>query len=103
MPSTLLQALRRERGGEVFEASVPQKALEDALAALAASGECQGVELVEEIAEAPRVDVPEHVIGEVVRGLLSNALDALKGRDGRRDLGAHRALSHRRRQSRGAD
>ena len=32
--STLLQALRRERGGEVFDASIPQKALEDALSAL---------------------------------------------------------------------
>jgi two-component system C4-dicarboxylate transport sensor histidine kinase DctB len=37
--------------------------------------------LVEEIADAPRVDVPEHVIGEVVRCLLSNALQALKGRN----------------------
>jgi two-component system C4-dicarboxylate transport sensor histidine kinase DctB len=27
------------------------------------------------------VDVPEHVIGEVARGLLSNALRALKGRE----------------------
>ena len=27
------------------------------------------------------MDVPEHVIAEVVRGLLNNALDALKGRD----------------------
>ena len=79
--STLLQALRRERGGEVFEASVPQKALEDALAALRPAAKSQGVKLVEEIAEAPRVDVPEHVVGEVVRGLLSNALEALKGRE----------------------
>ncbi len=75
--TTLLQALRRERGGEVFEASVPQKALEDALAALGPSAAAQGVKLVEEIAEAPRVDVPEHVVGEVVRGLLNNALQAL--------------------------
>jgi two-component system C4-dicarboxylate transport sensor histidine kinase DctB len=79
--STLLQALRRERGGEVFDASVPQKALEDALQALRNATESQGVRLVKEIAEAPRVDVPEHVVGEVVRGLLSNAFEALKGRD----------------------
>jgi two-component system C4-dicarboxylate transport sensor histidine kinase DctB len=77
---TLLQALRRERGGEVFDASVPQKALEEALLALRPSASNQGVQLVEEIAEAPRVDVPEHVIGEVVRGLLGNALEALRGR-----------------------
>ncbi len=79
--STLLQALRRERGGEIFDASTPQKALDEALRALRPLAESQGVRLVEEIAEAPRVDVPEHVIGEVVRGLLSNALRALEGRD----------------------
>ncbi len=78
---TLLQALRRERGGEVFEASVPRKALEDALAALRPATEGQGVRLVEDFAEVPRVDVPEHVVTEVVRGLLGNAQDALKGRD----------------------
>jgi two-component system C4-dicarboxylate transport sensor histidine kinase DctB len=78
--TTLLQALRRERGAEIFEASVPQKALEEALAAMRASAKNQDVELVEEIAEAPRVDVPEHVVGEVVRCLLSNALQALKER-----------------------
>jgi signal transduction histidine kinase len=79
--TTLLQALRRERGSEIFEASAPQKALEEALAALRPLAESQGVRLVEEIAEAPRVEVPEHVIGEVARGLLSNALLALKGRE----------------------
>jgi signal transduction histidine kinase len=79
--STLLQALRRERGGEVFDASIPQKAMAEALGALRPSAESQGVRVVEEIAEAPRVDVPEHVVAEVVRGLLSNGLEALKGRD----------------------
>jgi signal transduction histidine kinase len=77
---TLLQALRRERGGEVFEASIPRKALEDALAALRPATESQGVKLVEEFAEVPRVDVPAHVVTEVVRGLMSNAREALKGR-----------------------
>jgi signal transduction histidine kinase len=79
--TTLLQALRRERGGEIFDASIPQKALEEALAALRSSAKSQGVELIEEIGEAPRVDVPEHVVGEVARCLLSNALQALKERD----------------------
>jgi two-component system C4-dicarboxylate transport sensor histidine kinase DctB len=79
--TTLLQALRRERGSEVFEASEPQKALEEALSALRPSAQSQGVELVNEFGDAPRVDVPEHVVGEVVRGLLSNALQALKGRE----------------------
>jgi signal transduction histidine kinase len=79
--STLLQALRRERSGEVFDPSIPQKALEEALQALRPSADSRGVTLMEEIAEAPRVDVPEHVVGEVVRGLLNNAIHALEGRD----------------------
>ncbi len=80
--STLLQALRRERGGEIFDPSIPQKALEEALHALRPLADSRGVRLVEELAEAPRVDVPEHVVGEVVRGLLNNAIHALEGRDG---------------------
>jgi two-component system C4-dicarboxylate transport sensor histidine kinase DctB len=76
---TLLQALRRERAGEIFEASDPRKALKEATAALKPAAMSRGVMLVEEFAEAPRVDVPEHVIAEVVRGLLNNAFDALKG------------------------
>lgn len=79
---TLLQALRRERASEVFVPPAPCEALEEALAALLSSVNEQGVRLVREIAEVPRVDVPGHVVSEVVRGLLSNALDALKGREG---------------------
>jgi signal transduction histidine kinase len=78
---TLLQALRRERGSEVFAPSAPSEALEDALAALRSSANEQGVRLVQEIADVPRVNLPGHVVSEVVRSLLSNALDALKGRE----------------------
>src|ERR1022692_5247921 len=75
---TLLQALRRERGGEVFAPSAPSEALEEALAALLPAAHEQGVRVVQEIADVPRVNLPGHVVNEVVRGLLSNALDALK-------------------------
>jgi len=78
---TLLQALRRERGGEVFAPSAPFEALQEALAALLSSAHEQGIRVVQEIAEVPRVNAPGHVVSEVVRGLLSNALDALKGRE----------------------
>lgn len=78
---TLLQALRRERGGEVFDASEPRKALEEAIAAFRPKAKELGVRLVDEMGEAPRVDVPEHVVGEVARCLLSNALHALEGRE----------------------
>jgi len=80
--TTLLQALRRERGSVIFEAAAPQEAIEEALAALRPSAKDQNVEVIEEIGETPRVDVPEHVIAEIVRGLLSNGLKALKGQNG---------------------
>jgi signal transduction histidine kinase len=79
---TLLQALRRERGGEVFEPSAPSEALEEALAALIPLAQERGVRVIQELAEAPRVNLPGHVVSEVARGLLSNALEALQGRDG---------------------
>jgi signal transduction histidine kinase len=78
---TLLKALRRERGGEVFDASIPQKAIEEAIAAFRPTAKAQGVTLTEDFSEAPRVDVPEHVVGEVIRSLISNALEALKNRE----------------------
>jgi two-component system C4-dicarboxylate transport sensor histidine kinase DctB len=78
---TLLQALRRERGGEVFTASDPAETLQDALAAVRPSAEGPGVRIVEELAEVPRVNLPEHVLSEVIRGLLVNALEALQGRE----------------------
>jgi signal transduction histidine kinase len=78
---TLLQALRRERGAEVFEPSDPAEVLSEALAALRPSAETQGIRLVLEMTEAPRVNVPEHVLGEVVRGLIANALQELQSRE----------------------
>ena len=79
--STLLQALRRERGSEVFAPSAPSEALDEARAALGSRANEEGIRIVQEIADVPRVDLPGHVVSEVVRGLLSNALDALKGRE----------------------
>ena len=88
---TLLQALRRERANEVFEPSIPAKALAEAIEAIKARASSLGIEIAEEIGEAPRVDVPEHVVAEVVRGLIANSLKALDGcekfrRHGRRAL-----------------
>ena len=78
--TTLLQALRRERSREVFDACVPQKPLTEAIAAIRPRAEHQQAAIIDEIADAPRVDVPEHVVGEVVRALLCNSLEALKER-----------------------
>lgn len=81
---TLLQALRRERASEVFDPSLPAKTLADAVQAVKASADAKGIDIVKEIGEAPRVDVPDHVVAEVVRGLLTNSLKALEdGKGGR--------------------
>ena len=78
--TTLLQALRRERSREVFDPAAPQKALTEAAAVIRSRAEGQSVDVLEEIADVPRVDVPEHVMSEVIRALLINSLEALKGR-----------------------
>lgn len=78
--TTLLQALRRERSREVFEPCVPQKPLTETVEALRPSAANYDVQIIADIPDTPRVDVPEHVIAEVVRGLLVNAVDALRGR-----------------------
>jgi signal transduction histidine kinase len=77
---TLLQALRRERGVEVFDPASPAEVLNEVLAAMAAMAEHEGARLVTQRAEAPRVNLPAHVISEVVRGLIANAIQALRGR-----------------------
>lgn len=79
---TLLQALRRERGSDVLSPSDAGAALEEAVGALRPAAESHSVRLLEEVSEVPRVNVPEHVVSEVVRGLVSNAIEALKGLDG---------------------
>lgn len=78
--TTLLQALRRERSREVFEPCVPQKALIEVVEALQPSAASARVQMIADIPNTPRVDVPEHVIAEVIRGLLVNAIEALRGR-----------------------
>lgn len=77
---TLLQALRRERGSETFDPAVPSQALREAVGVFTSKAETRNVRLIEQIGDAPRVNVPEHVVAEVVRGLLSNAFTALEGR-----------------------
>ena len=79
--ATLLQALRRERRADVFEASDIQKMLADVIQTTTSETERQGILLEFETGDAPRVDVPEHVVSEVVRGLLNNAIHALKNKE----------------------
>jgi signal transduction histidine kinase len=78
---TLLRALRRERGEEAFVASVPAEAMREAIAALGPSAESQGVRIELETPDVARVNLPDQVVSEVVRGLMCNAMEALKGRE----------------------
>ncbi len=75
---TLLQALRRERSSDVFEPCDLSNPIEESVVALRAHAKTQGIEILFQPSDIPHVDVPEHVIAEVVRGLLNNALAALK-------------------------
>jgi two-component system C4-dicarboxylate transport sensor histidine kinase DctB len=77
---TLLQALRRERGAEGFDPSAPSQAVGEAAGAQKASAREHGVRLVLETPEVPLVNLPEHVVSEVARGLIANSIEALRGR-----------------------
>ncbi|MDE3164842.1 MAG: HAMP domain-containing histidine kinase [Acidobacteriota bacterium] len=79
---TLFRALRRERGAETFAPCVPADAIQEATRALAPSAEGAGVRILVETLDVPRVEVPDHAVSEVLRGLLSNAITALSGREG---------------------
>jgi len=75
---TLLPALRRERGEQTFSPCSPSDVLEEIQRSLGPSIEKQMVELVIQTAEAPPVNLPEHVLAECIRALVSNALEALR-------------------------
>lgn len=77
---TLLPALRRERGAQTFSPCGPADALKQIQVSLGSVVEKRGVKLVLEPAEVPPVNLPEHVLAECLRALVSNALDALDGR-----------------------
>ena len=79
---TLLPALRRERGAQTFSPCGPADVLKETVASLGSAAEKRGVKLVPEPAEVPPVNLPEHVLAECLRALVSNSLDAL---DKRRD------------------
>jgi C4-dicarboxylate-specific signal transduction histidine kinase len=78
--STLLPALRRERGAQTFSPCAPADVLRETIASLGSAAENRGVKLMAEPAEVPPVNLPEHVLAECLRALISNALDALNER-----------------------
>ena len=78
--STLLPALRREHGAQTFSPCGPGRCAKGDPVSLGSSAAKCGVDLLLESAEAPPVNLPEHVLGECLRALVSNALDALQER-----------------------
>ncbi len=75
---TLLPALRRERGAQTFSPCRLAEVLEQTVASLASAAGKRSVKLVPESADVPPVNLPEHVLSECLRALVSNALDALQ-------------------------
>ena len=75
---TLLPALKQGRSDATFEPAQPSDAIARAVAALEPTARENGTLLHFEPVEAPRVNVPSHVIEEIVRALVTNAMQALK-------------------------
>lgn len=79
---TLLPALRQSQGGGTFEPAMPGEVAARVLASLEPAARAQGAVLHLEASEAPRANMPAHVLEQVLRALVANALQALEGREG---------------------
>jgi len=97
---TLLQALRRERGGGVFEPCDPRQALAEAVAAVKPAPNARHASLVEEIGEAPRVDVPGARNRRSSTRPVKQRSEGTRGYSTGHRLGATRTIPHRGSQSR---
>lgn len=78
---TLLQALRQERSSEAYEPSQPARIVQEIIQKMRPKADVAGVELHMVSADVPLVDLPEHVLSEVLRGLVLNALNAMQGQN----------------------
>ena len=76
--STLLPALMRERGSQPFSPCAPGDVLLEIVASVGSTASKSGVKLLFEPAEVPTVNLPEHVLAECLRVLISNAQHALQ-------------------------
>jgi len=76
---TLLPALKQNRSDATFEPALPAETITRALAALEPMARDQDTSLIFVPRDAPRVNLPAHVLEEVVRALVTNALQALAG------------------------
>jgi len=97
---TLLQALRRERGGGVFEPCDPRQALAEVVAAVKPAPNARHASLVEEIGEAPRVDVPGARNRRSSTRPVKQRSEGTRGYSTGHRLGATRTIPHRGSQSR---
>ena len=78
---TLLQALRQERSSEGYEPCQPAMIVADIVHKMRPKADVAGVELQMVSADVPLVDLPDHVLSEVLRGLVLNALNAMQGQE----------------------
>jgi len=75
---TLLPALKQGQSQGAFEPAQLGPAIEQAVASLEPLAQTQRVELSFELHDVPRVNLPAHVIEEIVRALIANSLQALE-------------------------
>jgi two-component system, NtrC family, sensor kinase len=75
---TLLPALKKGRSEGAFEPALLAPAIAQALTSLQPTAHAQNVVLSFEPHNVPRVNLPSHVVEEVVRALLVNSLQALE-------------------------
>lgn len=79
---TLLPALAQAKADSPFEPARLDEVLRQAVSALKPGAKAQGVDLLFEGGEPARVNLPPHVVEEVARVLVNNALQALEGSRG---------------------
>jgi signal transduction histidine kinase len=78
---TLLQALRQERSSEAYEPCQPAMIVQEILQKMRPKADVAGAELQMVSADVPLVDLPDHVLSEVLRGLVLNAFNAMQGQE----------------------
>ncbi len=75
--STLLPALRKVQVESSFEPAAPAEVLAETVQVLRPVADAQGVELHWQAGDSPRVNLPAHIVDEVARALVTNAVQAL--------------------------
>lgn len=81
---TLLPAFRKARVEKAFEPASPKISFTNILESFKDIIKNEQIEIVPELSETSRVNVPSHVVEEIIRILITNSIQALKESDERK-------------------